>query len=254
MAYLSMSFLSKELKMQTRLSVVLPDSVRIGDTPLSERKVLYLLHGLSDDDSCWTRFSRIEKYADRRGMVVVMPCALRSMYCDDVLGQNFMKYVACELPDYLNKVFGLSRSKENNFVAGLSMGGLGAMKIALNYPDNYSAVGSFSGVLDLKVLAPFVSEEDRHDFPFMFGKMDEVDTTSLNPTNLLTKRACEKLNIYTACGKQDNLLASTLAFNARMDELGVKYKFALLDGGHEWAFWDRQVDDFLSFINEKQLV
>ena len=141
MAVLTMDFASKQLKMNTLLTVVLPDPSQMEDTPLSERKVLWLLHGLSEDATSWLRSSMIEQYTRDAGIIAVLPSGGRSMYCDNVLGQNYFSYIADELPEYLSLVFGLSRSRKNNFIAGSSMGGLGAMKLALTYPERYAAVG-----------------------------------------------------------------------------------------------------------------
>jgi len=169
MAGISMNFRSYELKMNSLLTLVLPDSGRIGKLPLSGRRVLYLLHGISQDGSSWLRHSHIEQVAEASGIVVVMPSAGRSLYCDNVNGQNYFSYIASELPAYLNLVFGLSRKREDNFIAGLSMGGLGATKIALTFPENYSAVGSFSGPLDFRPLLPQITEEWKNEFPFMLS-------------------------------------------------------------------------------------
>ena len=138
MAVASIDFTSKELKMNTLVTVSFPDSVRIHGEPLSKKKVLWLLHGLSDDATAWLRYSNIDRYAMENDLVVVMPSVNRSMYCDHVLGQNYFTYIAEELPEYLSLVFGLSREREQNFIAGLSMGGFGAMRIALTYPERYA--------------------------------------------------------------------------------------------------------------------
>lgn len=247
MATLTMNFHSRELKMNTLVSLAFPDSVRIGDTPLSERKVLWLLHGLSDDGTCWLRHSRVEQYAQEYGLVVVMPSAGRSMYCDNVLGQNYFMHIADELPEYFSLVFGLSRKREDNLIAGLSMGGMGAVKIALTYAERYAAVGSFSGVLHLGPLLYVLNDEIKNDFAFMQDALNDVDNSPLNPTALLDAEKDRDLKIYVACGRQDNLLVTNLAFKERADELGINVHYVFEDGTHEWEFWNRHVKSFMSF-------
>lgn len=248
MAVMTLDFLSKELKMHTRVNMIVPDGERIGETPLSERKVLWLLHGLSDDSTAWLRFSNVERYVMETGMVVVMPSADRSMYCDNVNGQNYFTYVAEELPSYLHLLCGLSRKKEDNFIAGLSMGGMGAMKIALAYPERYAVVGSFSGVLDLRPLAANLSERRKKEFPFMLEAYGDLEHSPLNPSALLDKEKDENLRIYIACGKQDDLYIANCLFEERAEKLGIKTTCIFEDGTHEWGFWDRHIQKFIDFI------
>lgn len=251
MAVLTMDFSSAQLKMNTLVCVAFPDSVRIGDTPLSKRKVLWLLHGLSDDGSSWLRHSRIEQYAEKYGLVVVMPSAGRSMYCDNVLGQNYFTHIADELPNYLSLVFGLSRKREDNFIAGLSMGGLGAAKIALTYPERYSALGCFSGVLDIGPMPLVLNDDMRNEFSFMLEAFDDVEKSPLNPTALLDAKRDKDLKMYITCGLQDNLLVTNYLFKERADALGIKAHYVFEDGTHEWEYWNRHVRLFIDFIMEE---
>ena len=131
--------------MTTSFQVILPDE---GD--LSEVKVVYLLHGLSDNCTGWTRYTSCERYARERNVALVLPEVQRSFYIDGVYGLNYFTYVAQELPQACRRMFGLSDKRENNYIMGLSMGGYGALKCALTYPRNYAGCGSFSGVADLK--------------------------------------------------------------------------------------------------------
>lgn len=251
MAIVTLNFCSKELNMVTMVNMIVPDSNRIENVPLSERKVLWLLHGLSDNATAWLRFSNIERYAAQYGLVVVMPSADRSMYCDHVLGQNYFTYIAKELPEYLHLLFNLSRKKEDNLIAGLSMGGMGAMKIALTYPENYAAVGSLSGVLDLRPLVPMITEEFKQEIPFMLSAYDDPENTPFNPSALLDKKKDEDLRIYFCCGLQDGLLETNRLFLEKAEKLGVEVTCVFEDGEHEWGFWERHIQKFLAFAMEK---
>ncbi len=247
MAVLTLDFCSKQLKMNTLVSIALPDAVRIGDTPLSQRKVLWLLHGLSDDGTSWLRHSRIEQYAEKFGVVVVMPSVGRSMYCDNVLGQNYFTHITEELPRYLELVLGLSRKREDNFVAGLSMGGMGAAKVGLSYPERYFAVGMFSGVLDIGPLVFVLNKDIKNEFPFLISALEDVDHSPLNPVTLLDAEKDKDLKMYLACGLQDDLLITNYNFKERADELGIAIHCVFEDGTHEWEFWNRHVKSFLEF-------
>ena len=243
MAIIQFDFMSTELHMHTLVTMALPNSTDIGDRPLSARKVLYLLHGLSDDGTGWIRNTRIEKYALAHDLVVVMPTAGRSMYCDHVLGQNYFSHITKELPEYLSLVFGLSRRREDNLIAGLSMGGLGAMKMALVHPEQYFAAGSFSGVLNSITRDDPAGRVPGPDFAFLCSG----DITASNPTLLLDPDKHGALKIYVSCGLQDPLLESNRTFERRANALGIPATFVYEDGTHEWGFWDRHINEFLNF-------
>ena len=145
MAFLHCEIASESLRMATAVDVILPDK---GE--LSEVKTLYLLHGLTDDCTGWTRYTAVERYARERGLAVVLPEVQRSFYTDMAYGLPYFTYVSEELPAVCRRMFGLGAAREQNYIFGLSMGGYGAMKCALTYPDRYAGAASFSGVCDLR--------------------------------------------------------------------------------------------------------
>lgn len=247
MAVATIDFASKQLKMNTLVTVCFPDSSGEKTVPMSKRKVLWLLHGLSDDGTSWLRYSRIDKYAKDNELVVVMPSVNRSMYCDNVNGQNYFSFVANELPDYFEKVFNLSRKKEDNFIAGLSMGGYGAIKIGLTYPQRYAAVGSFSGVLSLEPLKLALTSDMKNEFSFMLPALADTDSSELNPTALLDAEKHRGMKMYIACGLQDALMETNLMFKKRAEKLGLNFDYSFTNGNHEWDYWDEQLKGFIKY-------
>jgi len=248
MALITLDFYSAALKMSTLVTVLAPDSVRIGQTPLSQRKCLYLLHGLSDDSTAVMRLSRAELFAREADVVVVSPSAGRSMYCDGVMGQDYFSHVADELPGYLELVMGLSRKRVDNYIAGISMGGMGAARIALTYPERYAAVGLFSGLLDIKMLIPFITDEHRNEFPFLMLDEASIDSSPLNPINLLDAEKHAGLEIVVRCGFQDDLYPMSQAFYDKAKGLGLNATGIFEPGGHEWRTWDRYIEDFTKMM------
>ena len=241
MAVMTLDFCSRELQMSTLLTVIVPDSTRIGQTPLSERKCLYLLHGLSDDATAWLRFSKVELYAQETGIVVVMPSVGRSLYCDGVLGQNYFSHVADEIPEYLGLLFGLSRKKEDNFIAGLSMGGMGAARVALTYPERFTAAGLFSGVLELRMIPP--SDEHKIFYPFLNDSHNVID--------MLDAKKHKGLKLIVRCGMQDEpFYQMGMAFCEKAKGLGLDVTGTFEEGGHVWRLWDRYVEDFINMMVE----
>ena len=124
MALFAGSLYAESLGMNTGVTVSLPGERRdrTGDMP-----VLYLLHGLSDDHTSWVRRTDIDRYAEEWGVAVIMPEVQRSFYCDMTNGPRYFTYIVDELPALCQRLFRVSARREDNFVAGLSMGGYGAM-------------------------------------------------------------------------------------------------------------------------------
>ena len=150
MARLHTQFRSDALQIAVSVDVILPQ-----EACLKGRKppVLYLLHGLSDDHSIWLRRTSIERYADVLGLAVVMPAVNRSFYADTAYGAQYWTFVSEELPRVMHGFFPLSDKRADTFVAGLSMGGYGAFKLALTLPDRFAAAASLSGALDVVSIA-----------------------------------------------------------------------------------------------------
>ena len=145
MTYLRCDFSSKSLEMCTSFIALLPEDVPLGDAP-----VIYLLHGLSDNCTGWTRLTGVERYAREHNAAVIMPEVQRSFYADMALGLRYFTYISQELPAFCRRTFGLSAARERNFVMGLSMGGYGALKCALTAPERYAGCGAFSSVTDIR--------------------------------------------------------------------------------------------------------
>src|SRR5512135_681890 len=113
MALFHIDHIPETVKMNLPLYVILPEPGKMGGLPVSRRKVLYLLHGISQDASAWPRFSTIESVAAAYGLVVVMPSVGRSFYVDLPNGQKYFTYLTEELPQYLADVFGLAPRRED---------------------------------------------------------------------------------------------------------------------------------------------
>lgn len=248
MAVVNITFRSEQLKRNTQVCLCLPDAIRMNDRAISDRKVLWLLHGLSEDNTSWLTYSNIAYYAMKGDFIVIMPAGDRSMYCDNINGQNYFKFVADELPEYFHQIFGISNEREKNYIAGLSMGGLGAAKIALTYPERYKAMGSFSGLLDLSPLKYVLNDEMKNDFPFMLSALDDIKHTPLSPVALLDKDMHKDLKMYISSGLQDNLVITSMSFKRRADKLKLDCELVLKKGRHEWTFWDPQVKHFCEKI------
>src|ERR1700749_4355240 len=161
MALLRCDYFSDVLEVGTSMTVLLPQATeeQVGVTAAASAgssagapPLLYLLHGLSDDATAWQRYTSIERYATEHGLAVVMPQVGRSFYADEVHGARYWTHLTQELPDVVSSFFRVSQRREDTFVAGLSMGGYGALKWSLAHPGRFAAAASLSGAVDLQRL------------------------------------------------------------------------------------------------------
>jgi len=251
MALIRIDHVPETVKVNLPLNIILPDPGKMGDMPVAKRKVLYLLHGLSDDASAWQRYSSIETIALVYGLVVVMPSVGRSFYIDQPNGQEYFSYLTEELPQYLVDVFGLAPRREDTLIAGVSMGGYGAFKAALLHPELYSAAASFSGVLSLAILQTMPDDPRRDEFAFLFGDLEKLAGSEHDPAVWL-KRAAQNPSLlprlFIAVSRQEDIYPLSGMFHAACQSLGVSAEYHEEDGGHDWFFWDRQIRRFLAAV------
>ncbi len=208
--------------------------------------VLYLLHGLSGDCTSWERRTSIERYAGEKGIAVVMPEVRRSFYTDEAVGEKYWTWVADELPQLIARTFRVSTAREDTFVAGLSMGGFGAFKLALNRPGQFAAAASLSGVMDLAGL----------DLSENAGSMarriwDGRDIAGTEDDLLGLLRAAHPGHIpplFLDCGTEDFLVDGNRKFIALAGERGHDLTSRLRPGAHTWGFWDEGIRDVLDWL------
>jgi S-formylglutathione hydrolase FrmB len=251
MALIRIDHVPETVKVNLPLYIILPDPGKMGDVPIARRKVLYLLHGLSDDGSAWQRFTAIESIAALYGLVVIMPSAGRSFYTNQPNGQHYFSYLIDELPRYLNDVFGLSPSREDTLIAGNSMGGYGAFKAAFLHPELYSVAASFSGVLSLAFIKAFPNDPRREEFEKLFGDLDTLVGSEHDPAVWLQHASTNPAalpRLFMACGRQEDLYPLNTNFYNSCQSLGIQVDYHEEDGLHDWFFWNTQIQRFLSAI------
>lgn len=251
MALIRIDHTPETVKVNLPLNIILPDPGRMGNIPVRQRKVLYLLHGLSEDASAWQRYSSIEATASAYGLVVVMPSAGRSFYTDQPNGQHFFSYLMEELPRYLSDVFDLAPRREDTLIVGTSMGGYGAFKAAFLHPERFYAAASFSGVLSLEVLKIDPNDPRKEEFIHLFGDLEKLRGSENDPAVWLQRAAKNPAalpRLFITCGRQDDLYPLSLMFHAACRKLGVEVDYHEEDGKHDWFFWDVQIKRFLNTV------
>ncbi|MBC8080578.1 MAG: esterase family protein [Gorillibacterium sp.] len=254
MAFIQCDFFSDTLGLSTSMYVILPQKSvgQIGMESSGGKELyptLYLLHGLSDDHTIWLRRTSIERYVASLGIAVVMPAVNRSFYADMEHGLNYWSFVSEELPAIAQSFFPLSTAREDNFVAGLSMGGYGAFKLALSKPDRYAAAASLSGALDVDSFS--TRHGEGNEFQSIFGTEDKLNSESNNLFLLADKVAASsgpKPLLYQCCGTEDFLYDDNQRFLEHAKQLKLDLIYEEEPGEHEWGYWDRKIQRVLEWL------
>ncbi len=256
MALFHMNFFSEALKINVSADVIIPQksNALIGMQTKAEEsyKTLYLLHGLSDDHTIWQRRTSIERYVADKNMAVVMPSAERSFYTDMKYGGAFMTYITEELPRVCRSFFkGMSDRREDNFVAGLSMGGYGALKMGLLKSDSFCGIGALSSAIDMYGRAKNCPYEAKAYWESIFGDPESIPN-SVNSIEYLAKSAASSGTplpyIYMWCGREDGLLEENRQAKELFESLGYKLDYNESPGDHSWFYWDREIQKIVEIF------
>lgn len=254
MAVLHCDFFSEALSLSTSMTVILPQPTRTqagltGPGPASPPPVLYLLHGISDDHTTWLRRTSIERYVAPLGLAVVMPQVHRSYYTDEAYGGRFWTFLSVELPQLVHRFFRVSERRADTFVAGLSMGGYGAVKWALREPGRFAAAASLSGALDI---AGTTTTRVRPDDPMLTRRLFGDSPVAGTDADLLHLVAEANPAVLPAlrlwCGREDGLLSANQRFHDACTSAGLPVELELGPGDHDWAYWDARIQDVLTWL------
>ncbi|MBE7055964.1 MAG: esterase family protein [Ruminococcaceae bacterium] len=236
-----LSFYSHVLGKSVNVNVIYPN----GGTE-APFKVLYLLHGLGDNYSFWSNRTTVETLVENTGLVVVMPDGDVSWYCDMNNGRKYFTYITQELPGLIRSTFSnISGKREDTFIGGASMGGYGAFKAAMTYPENYGKVFGFSSAVDMEDLLPWI---DRTIMENAWGPMEEAmksEHSSYILADKLKKSGKNPPSMYMWCGFDDFLYNSSVKFSNHLKELGMPIEYRESDGNHDWPCWDRELKTVL---------
>ena len=263
MAFFQVNFFSPTLCFNTDINVFIPTPN--SDEILNKKKsdyyhegsrfqVLYLLHGAYGDYTDWMRLTSIEKYAQNHKLAVVMPSASNSFYQDMYRGSKYLTYLTEELPAFVQSLFPISSRREDTFVAGLSMGGYGAVKLAFQCPEKFGACASLSGAIDLVQVMDLVTSgviEAPFRWDAIFEEPDKVAGSDADLFALAKKRMAEGRTlppVYQTVGVDDFIYPANVTAYQRLTELGVDVTYVEAPGIHDWDFWDTHIQDVLNWL------
>jgi len=240
MALIEATFFSPAIQKQVQLKAIVPDT---GTGPFP---VFYLLHGYSDDHSIWLRRTRIEMYVHELPLIVVMPDGLNGFYTDHEEGPAYGRYMIEDVIGFVERVLPVKKDRSARCVGGLSMGGYGALRLALAHPDVFVSATSHSGAAGLN--ADQVGEERRAAFKRIFGseyRGTKHDVVAL--AEKVKKSARHKPKLRIDCGRDDTLFKNNQALHAALEKMGYKHEYAEFPGDHNWDYWDEHIREALEF-------
>lgn len=260
MAIIQVNFLSQTLKRTVPIQVVLPsDKVLSYTGHMSESKpykTLYLLHGLLGNCTDWVMNTNIQRLAEDRNLAVVMPSGENSFYVNQILPNNdFGEYIGRELVEMTRRMFPLSHKREDTFIAGLSMGGFGALRNGLKYHKTFGYIAVLSGALQIFEMSPEAPGHDLFHEDAVFGDLSQAGQTDKNPrvafqqmVKALQGNTAAYPKMYMACGEQDGLLAVNQKMYDFLRQGGIDVRWYQGPGGHDWDFWREQIKCVLDWL------
>lgn len=236
MANITCNFLSYTLHRAVDLTVIIPSVCfpeMMVENPRHEQNakypVLYLLHGYGNNHLTWNGYTSVELYAEERQIAVVMLSAENKAYINHGGDDNYFDFISHELPEFIQAMFPVSARPEDTYIAGLSMGGFGALVHGLSQSERFRAIGTFSGAPGRNPNRP-----------------EEFDCYKLAEKCAAENR---KKPVYIACGDKDFLFESNVEFKDYLVELGYDVTWVVGENYiHEWRFWNREVEAFMDWI------
>jgi len=180
-----------------------------------------------------------------------MPSVHRSFYTDMVHGGAYWTFISEEVPTVARSLFHLSERREDNYVAGLSMGGYGAFKLALRCPERFAAAASMSGALDLREPPTERVDEWWRLMSNVFGAPEKVVGTHNDLFYLASELAgsgATRPRLYQCCGTEDFLYEDNIRFRDHARAIGLDVTYEEGPGEHEWGYWDQQIQRVLEWM------
>lgn len=263
MALLQVNFHSDVLDMNSTMNVILPQKLRKAVHEDGVRvPTLYLLHGMSDNNTSWPRLTSVERYADNAGIAVVMPEGGLSWYADMNAGPAFRTFIGEEVVKVSRNMFpSLSHRYEDTWIAGSSMGGYGCLSIGLTYPETFSKIASIAASTFPNHLFPGLPKSGYigrpvHYWEDIFGDITAFEG-SKNDLRTLAKRIVDtgapKPKIFQWVGTKDFLYEDNVEMRDALLEIGMDLTYEETpELYHDWGFWDERIRPAIQWLTKKE--
>lgn len=261
----SLEFNSSKLNYPVKYSIYLPADY---ETSSRNYPVVYLLHGYSDDETGWIQFGEANRIADKGiengdfpSTIIVMPDGKVTWYCNAFDGRDsWQDMFIQEFIPYIENKYRIRKKKEFRAIAGLSMGGFGALQISMRNPDLFSTcVAMSSGTFTDKEILKMEDERYTKLFEKIFGenqrKEDRLSGTweAFSPLHLIKTAPIEKLKtirFYIDCGDDDFLYKGNSTLHIEMRDMKIPHEYRVREGSHSWSYWRTGLYDGLKYIGQ----
>jgi putative tributyrin esterase len=234
--------------MKVGFNIILPRDYAAG---AKRYPVLYLLHGYTDHYPAWVSYSGIAQYARGYDQIIVMPEGDNGFYTNSYADRNLAweDFIILDLIPYVDSHYRTAASRQGRAIAGLSMGGYGAMKIALKHPQMFAAAASLSGALGAArwKQRPIEDPAIKKLLEDIYGPPENPGRAAEDPFELIKNvKPEERPHLYISTGSEDFLLEDNREFVRHLAELKVPYQYREFPGKHEWPVWDREIQVVLA--------
>jgi len=231
------------------------------DTSVSRYPTLYLLHGYDADITDWARGTNLSAYATRHHLIIVTPDASRSWYVNSVGNPKakFDDYIVKDVIEYMDAHFRTIPEPFARAIAGVSMGGFGAMLLGLEHHDMFAAIGSFSGALaaahheppPLPANATEADRKAREENLALAGPFGSKEHMDRDPFELAARIPVEEVPmLFIVCGGEDGNAEDTHAFLALLAKRRIPYEYREISPrGHDWRIWNEEIPVFLDKLD-----
>lgn len=254
-----MNIMSESLLRTVNVNVILPaDKIVMPDKQgsvikeVDKYKTLYLLHGIFGSQVDWINGTNIQRWAEEKDLAVVMPAGDNAFYIDNETTHNYYgRFIGEELVRLTRKMFPLSDKKEDTFIAGLSMGGYGALRNGLKYHDTFGYVAGLSAACMVDNEYENLAFMDKNYLRHYFGDPEKAKESDLSIKYLVKQNVAKKKNdqkIYIACGVDDKLLSSSDELNELFKKNNYDVTYETGPGAHEWDFWNRYIKHVIDWL------
>lgn len=256
MALMKINFYSKVLGKHHHFNLILPEQDEHYEQNVTPQLLpsVMILHGLSSDNNSYLRFTSVERYANDYNLAVILPDGDHSFYANMLYGHSYADHIL-EVWRYAHQVFPLSFSREDNFLAGHSMGGFGVIKTSFEQPELFSKSCFMSSATDIERLLNY----DWPDFK-MSGIIGDAGTTKNSALDIqrIVKDGVNKVGaeglpeLYMMCGTDDYIYPDNVEFKSFLESEGISFKYEEGPGEHDYAYWDQGILKAIKWMTEKK--
>lgn len=260
MALIDVNYYSHALSRQVTYKALVPtDPRKVQKGTQSEKKyfkTMYLLHGIMGDCNDWIVNTRVSLLAEQYNIAIIMPSGDNSFYVDNESLRNYYgRFIGQELVEETRKLFPLSNNRDDTFIAGLSMGGYGALRNGLKYSDTFGSIAALSAALIIDDAIHSTEEVvkvfNRNNYEALFGDLTKLKGSDKDIEALvrgIKHEGRQMPRIYLACGTEDSLLVNNRMFKDFLVSENVAHSYIESPGSHNWKFWDEYIEKVLVWL------